>query len=124
MISIQEGRRLLDYPDLAQNEKLANASEERILQILDEIVDEGKYTPPDPFMDLELGKTLSNQYYNLYVNASLEEDRAQMLRDFNAQCIAGQQAATPPQQVMSMGQDQGQLALPEPLPTSPMVPQV
>lgn len=125
MVSIQEGRRLLDYPDLAQNEKLANASEERILQILDEIVDEGKYTPPDPFMDLELGKTLSNQYYNLYVNANLEEGRAQMLRDFNAQCIAGQQAAVPPQpMVPQMGPGQGQLAVPEPLPTSPMVPQV
>ena len=38
MISIAEGRRLLDYPDLEQVEKLANASEERIFQILDDIL--------------------------------------------------------------------------------------
>ena len=120
MISIQEGRRLLDYPDLEQNEKLANASEERILRILDEIVDEGKYTPPDPFMDLELGKTLSNQYYNLYVGANLEEERSEMIRTFNSQCIAIQQAAVPPAPAPGLG---AQLAVPEPLPTSPMLPQ-
>lgn len=54
MVTLSEGRRLLDYPDLEQNEKLANSGEERILQYLDEIVENGKYTPPDPFMDLPL----------------------------------------------------------------------
>ena len=39
---------------IEQVDKLEIASEERILQILDQIIDEGKYTPPDPFMDLEL----------------------------------------------------------------------
>ena len=66
MISISEGRRLLDYPDLEQVEKLANAGEERIFQILDDIIESGKYQPPDPFMDLELATTLTVQYINLY----------------------------------------------------------
>lgn len=120
MISIQEGRRLLDYPDLEQNEKLANAGEERILKALDKIVESGKYSPPDPFMDLELAKTLSNQYYNLYVDAKLEPERAEMIRTFNTQAIALQQAAMaalqPPMQP-NMPQAQ-----PEPLPQSPLVP--
>ena len=34
MITIKEGRRLLDYPDLGQAEKLANAGQERIYQYL------------------------------------------------------------------------------------------
>jgi hypothetical protein len=85
MISIKEGRRLLDFPDLSQMEKLANASEERIFQILDKIVEEGEYTMPDSFMDLELASELTTQYYNLYAGAKLEEERCQMLRDFFTQ---------------------------------------
>jgi hypothetical protein len=73
LIDPQEGRRLLDYPDIEQVDKLANASEERILQILDQIVDKGEYTPPDPFMDLNRARSLVVQYINLYESAHLEE---------------------------------------------------
>lgn len=119
MITIKEGRRLLDYPDLEQVEKLANASEERIYQILDEIVDEGKYTPPDPFMDLQLANDTVVQYYNLYSQAKLEEDRCQMLRDFFTQVQAIKQAAMPP---APMGPPIAPQATPIPLPQSPLVP--
>lgn len=97
MITLQEGRRLLDYPDLEQVEKLANAGEERIFQILDDIIETGKYTPPDPFMDLELATTLTTQYINLYMQAKLEEAKAQKLRDFFSQVQTLKQAAMPPQ---------------------------
>lgn len=96
MITLKEGRRLLDYPDLEQVEKLANASEERIFQILDEIIEDGKYTPPDPFMDLGLAKETVVQYYNLYSQAKLEEERCQMLRDFYSQVLALITASMPP----------------------------
>lgn len=125
MVSIEEGRRLLDYPDLEQNEKLANASEERILKILDQIVEDGDYTPPDPFMDLALALKLSNQYYNLYAQSGLEEDRAQMIRTFNSQAIALQQGA---QQALAPAMPgmpqpgQSPQAVPEPLPTSSLLP--
>lgn len=121
MIDIQEGRRLLDFPDLEQNEKLANSGEERILQSLDNIVEDGKYEPPDPFMSPDLAIKLSNQYYNLYVSAKLEPERAEMLRTFNAQAVALQQATMPPPQ-MGMPQGQPAQATPEPLPTNPMLP--
>lgn len=98
MISVKEGRRLLDFPDLGQVEKLANAAEERILQILDEIVEDGLYTPPDPFMDLTLATELTAQYINLYSGAKLEEEKAQLLRDFFTQIQAIKEAAMPPQQ--------------------------
>lgn len=85
MITVKEGRRLLDYPDLEQVEKLANASEERIYQILDKIVEDGEYQSPDIFMDLQLANDIVVQYYNLYSSAKLEEERCQMLRDFFTQ---------------------------------------
>ena len=66
MITIKEGRRLLDYPDLQQVEQLANSSEERIFMILDDIVESGKYSPPDPFIDLQLATELfTHQQYRL-----------------------------------------------------------
>lgn len=120
MITIREGRRLLDFPDLQQMEKLANASEERIFKILDEIIEEGKYTPPDPFMDLQLANELVVQYYNLYSAAKLEEDRCQMLRDFFTQVGALMQAAQPP--APPAQPNISPQASPEPLPTSPLVP--
>lgn len=125
MISMQEGRRLLDYPDLEQNEKLANSGEERILQVLDEIVENGKYTPPDPFMDLPLAIDLSRQYYNLYVPANLTEAKAELLRTFNTQCQALITAATAPQAPAPGGPSSPTpMATAEPLPVSPLVPQL
>lgn len=120
MVTVQEGRRMLDFPDLEQQEKLANSGEERILYILDKIVEKGDYTPPDPFMDLGLAIQLSNQYYNLYMPTKLDSERAEMIRTFNSQAITLQQAAQPP---MPMAASAAPMASPEPLPTSPMIPQ-
>lgn len=127
MITIKEGRRLLDYPDLDQVEKLANASEERIYQILDEIVEDGKYAPPDPFMDLMLAQEITVQYYNLYSSAKLEEEKCEMIRTFFEQIQMLQQAAIAPalaaaQQQASPPSQPLPQANPEPLPTSPLVP--
>ncbi len=119
MITIKEGRRLLDYPDLGQMEKLANASEERIFQYLDKIIEDGVYTGPDSFMDLQLAKDLVVQYYNLYVPAKLEEDRCQMLRDFFEQVggLLTEATAPPPQAAQPQP-----TANPMPTPQSPLVP--
>lgn len=117
MISVSEGRRLLDYPDIEQNSKLENASEERILKYLDEIVEDGEYNPPDPFMDLQLADKLCTQYYNLYVAANLEEERADLLRTFSTQTKALIQQMQMPAAPAPVPQ-----AAPEALPQSPMVP--
>ncbi len=124
MITLQEGRRLLDYPDLEQIEKLANASEERIFQILDDIIESGKYTQPDPFMDLELATKLTTQYINLYASAKLEESKASMLRDFFNQIQTLVQAAMPPAQPAGPAQQGAPTpqAAPQPPPQSPLIP--
>lgn len=96
MITIKEGRKLLDYPDLSQSEKLASAAEERVFQILDNIVDEGKYVAPDPFMDLARAKELVVSYINLYSTTNLEEERMEMFRTFYTQINTLVAAAQPP----------------------------
>jgi hypothetical protein len=117
MLTIKEGRRLLRFPDLEQNEKLDNASEERIFKILDMIVEDGKYTAPDAFIDLQLATQLTVQYINLYLAANLEEKKADMLRDWFSACQALIQAAQPPPMPQPMP-----TANPQPAPTSPLVP--
>ena len=132
LVSPSEGRRLLDFPDIEQVDKLETAAEERILQILDEIVEEGKYTQPDPFMDLILAEKLVSQYYNLYVSAKLEESRAQKLRDFFTQIQAMKAAATPAPASVPNGPDiltgnQNQTspqAVPLPRPSSDLLPNI
>ena len=126
MISLQEGRRLLDYPDLEQVEKLANAGEERILQVLDEIIESGKYSPPDPWMDLALATQLTTSYINLYTSAKLEESKAQKLRDFFNQVqtliTASTPPITPPGAAPAAPGGPSPQAAPQPQQTSPLVP--
>lgn len=126
MISLKEGRRLLQYPDLGQMEKLANASEERIFQYLDLIVEKGKYNGPDPFMDLALAEELTVQYYNLYVAAKLEPKKEKQLRTFFNQIQDLKNRATasiaPPPQQNAPATPNSPQALPAPLPQSPLVP--
>lgn len=117
MVSVSEGRRLLDYPDIEQQNKLAVAAEERILKYLDLIVEEGDYNPPDPFMDLQLADQLCTQYYNLYMAANLEDDKADLLRTFSTQTKALIQQMQTPAAPMPTPQ-----AAPQPLPQSPMIP--
>lgn len=128
MLSIKEGRRLMRFPDLEQNERLDNASEERIFKYLDDIVENGNYEPPDAFMDLQLATQLTVQYINLYLAANLEEKKADMLRKFFQQCQALIQAAMPPPMPGPgmPGAPGGAPNTPQanaaPLPTSPLVP--
>lgn len=119
MISLKEGRRLLNYPDLGQMEKLANASEERIFQYLDLIVEKGKFTQPDPFMDLGLAEELTVQYYNLYVPAKLEKKKEAQLRNFHTQILYLKNKAIAPPMPGPGLVPQAQAA---PLPQSPLVP--
>lgn len=122
IIDPQEGRRLLDFPDLMQSDKLATAAKERILKQLDDIVESSKYEPPDPFTDLQQALIVVAQYYNLYAAAELEESKLQLLRNWQSQVLTLQQAAQPPAPPMlPAGQPQ---AVPEARPQSAMLPQV
>lgn len=109
----------MKFPDLEENERLDNASEERIFQVLDKIVEKADYTPPDPFMDLQLATTLVVQYINLYLAANLEEDKADLLRTFFNQV---QELIQKSQPVMPAGPAPMPTANPQPAPTSPLVP--
>lgn len=123
LLTPDQARKLLDIPDLQAEEKLLNAGDDRIKKILDEIVEDGIYSPPDPFMDLDKAALLSLQFYNLYTQSELEEDKAEMLRTFNTQAKALKQEAVaamaPP---MAPGASAGPQAVPAAPPISPLLP--
>lgn len=97
MISLKEGRRLLDYPDIEQDEKLANAEEERVLKMLDAIVEDGEYSPPDSFITNPMrALELQTQYYNMYEPCGLEDERKADLIRWGEQVKDLIQAAQPP----------------------------
>jgi hypothetical protein len=121
IISPDEGRRLLNYPDLEQEDKLKFAAEERVLKMLDDIVDSGKYTPPDPYTNIQLGIEKVTQYYNMYTaTKDFPESKAQKLRTWHQQCLSLQQAAMPPP-MPGAGAPQ---AAPEAPQTNPMIPNI
>ena len=128
MIDIQEGRRLLDFPDLGQMETLANAAEERIYMQLDDIIEHGKEAMPDQFMPImPMGPGQSSkaeqivvQYINLYATCKLEESKMQMLRDWFTAIQTLKQQMAPPAPPMPAG---GPQAVPQPLPQSNLLPQ-
>lgn len=125
MMSPTTARRLLDFPDLEQVETLANASEEYLNKILEEIVDHGDeeeflFTKPEPFDDLNLALELGLQYYAQGKTNNLEEVKLNFLRQFIEEVKILQGLAATPTPMLPVG---GSLpANPEASPTSNMIP--
>lgn len=121
-LSPRQGRRLLDFPDLEQEENLANSMEDWIHEALEKIVDEGDYTPPEPEMDLQLANELTLEYYSQGKTLGLEEDRLELLRTFRDQIQLLIQKATPPPAPAMPGASPQ--AVPAAPPVSNMIPNV
>lgn len=126
IISIRQGRKLLDFPDLEAFETLADAMETIITKTLDGIVDDGEYAPPEPWMDLTLCKEMVTEYIAHFAALDLEEERMGDLMSWSMQVdeltvMAMPAAMAAPQLGPGMGPPQ---AAPNPRPTSGLVPNV
>jgi hypothetical protein len=124
MITPRQGRKALDFADLDSIESLASAQEDLVLRNLDAIVDDGEYHPPEPTDDLQLSKEMVLEYIQRYRLLGLEDEKLDLLRDYNAQLEDLLAAAAPPQlpagaPAESGGQPQ---ANPMPSPTSELIP--
>jgi hypothetical protein len=121
-ITNQEFRRLSNFPDLEQSDRLAAALEERILHALDEIVENGSKNyqdiAPDSFIldPSNLATTLCVNYINLYSTLGLEEEKMQVLRDWFTQVQSLQAQANPPPVQIAPSPQTGQSQLPPPAP--------
>ncbi len=124
------GKRLMGDLDLLEEDNLSEAPTNRVLQQLDDIVESGKDSMPDPFTDLQVAAIKAIQYYNLYATLKLSEDRLEKIRNYwvavqDAQNIAKQaamQAQAPPGGPPQPGGAQAPMATPLPPPQSDLLP--
>lgn len=85
LIPPEAGRRLLDYPDLEAEESLANATQDFLHKILDDMVEDGTFRAPEPYDDLVKARALALEYYAQGKLNNLNEDRLELLRRFMRQ---------------------------------------
>lgn len=120
ILSIRQGRRLLDFPDLEAEETLDTAREEYLHTILEKMTDDGEYTVPEPEDDLVLANELSLEYYAVGKNQGLKEENLDLLRRFRDQVgVLLQKAMPPPAPVASGSGPSGNP--PQAVPTAPPV---
>lgn len=81
-------RKLLDFPDLDQEEDLANAEEDYLNMILEKICNKGEMTPIDNFDDPVLARELALQYMAKAKLHNLKPIRIEMLSRFISQIDA------------------------------------
>jgi hypothetical protein len=125
MYTIREGRRLLDFPDTEQIETLQNSQEDYFHKIFEEIIEEGTYTAPDEFDNLDLGRELALEYMSQGKRNGLEEEKLELIRRFISQIdlLLAKMAPPPMMQPSLPGSPEGTPpANPEPTPQSNLVP--
>jgi hypothetical protein len=120
MISPKIGKQLLHFPDLDFYEDISNAPLDYIEESLDKMIEEGIYTPPEPYDDLSQALQFAIWYYARAKRDNAEESKLELIRQYIHDVTDLQQAAIPPQQPVAP-QPQAQ---PEQGPTSQLLPNV
>lgn len=113
------GNRLLDFPDLDAEQNLQNAMLDYIHMSLDDIIDNGKYRAPEPDDNLQVALKLAVEYLTVGKRDNLPEKRLDMLRTYINQVGDLIKQATPPP---APAAPTAAPALPEPTPTSNLIP--
>jgi hypothetical protein len=84
-LDVGEAMSLLDFPDMDQFRNLRDAARQNIDRILEEMLDENIYTPPEPTLDLRLAMKMTQMYINRAQAMSVPEERVANLRQFMRQ---------------------------------------
>lgn len=102
LIDPATAKQLLDFPDLEAAQALDQAAAEDIERIIENILDEGKYEPPEPAMDLQLAFKKAQMHLNLARRNGVDEEKVELLRQWITQIHRLQQKAAAEQQKISM----------------------
>lgn len=85
LFSKEEAHRLLDFPDLEKANSLKTAYIEIIDKVIEEIVESGRYTAPEIYMNLEFGITRVQQAYTLAVLDDVPHPKLELMRRWMSQ---------------------------------------
>lgn len=105
LISADERRQLLDFPDIEAYADLHNAAYDYTMQCLEDALMDGKAQSPDPTVGWEMPLSLGRLVYIAAKRDGCPEENLQLVRDFLDACVAmktleqgGGGPATNPQQ--------------------------
>lgn len=124
MISPRTARKLMRTPDLEMSDNLANAAEDYLCKMIEQIIDDEEYIAPTQYNDLTLGKQLVLEYYNYAAFQNAPQKVLALLEQFNDQIDdLVQQASQPPSPMPSAaGPAPGGMSVPPPaVPSAPPV---
>lgn len=82
----QEGMSLLNFPDLQGLFNLRTAARDDVLLLIEQMVEEGEYTPPEPYMDLNLAIRMCQSAYLRGKTDGTPQDRLELLIRFIDAC--------------------------------------
>ena len=99
MLTQQEARMLLDYPDLTAVNQLASASYDEINMVIEDMIEKGKVHQPEPFTNLTLAIQMVQNAYTRGKVQGVPDERLDLLRRYLDGCIqmlTSMQAAAQP----------------------------
>ena len=103
LIDKAETRSLLDFPDIEQFNRLATAQIDEAEMLVEQILENGIYYPPEPFSNLELHLKYFQAAYTRARTDNVPEDRLELMRLYMQECMALLQPPAPPLPVMPGG---------------------
>jgi len=106
-LDVGEAMSLLDFPDMDKFRNLRDASRQNVERILEEMLDEDKYTPPEPTLDLRLAMKMTQMYINRAQAMGVPEERVSNLRQFMRQVHTLLQKSEEATRVQAMGMGPG-----------------
>lgn len=115
LIDPETGMQLLDFPDLERVQNLKFAARELIQDIVEKMVNDGEYTSPEPFMDLQYCVSYTQTVYNRAKLDNVPEENLELLRRFmeQAQFMVAPPAEPVPQD-MSQQAPQAEMPMEQP----------
>jgi hypothetical protein len=119
LVGPEEGRKLLDFPDLDRSAQLDLAGSDAIDMVLEKIVDDGVPLTPEPFFDLQLAlKKAQTLYLRSIATGDVPQSHLRLLRNFIEAATVMQNAAMAAQQQEQAAMYPGAGAT-QPLPPGP-----
>lgn len=86
LINREQAISLLDFPDLESTMDLLTSDNRNLEKVIETMMDEGRYFPPEPYQNLENAVRKVQQAYLMYRLRNAPEERLELLRQYMEDC--------------------------------------